>query len=158
MKSQKILLDIEDEDEPIILGLVRLVKETPDHELFYHINSKNSFTLTRINDLISTGVYYDYHFPRFEGFHHDSKVCIQFIANKSSQNIQKKIATELFSDEQEIKFLLDRFQDVDYLLKISEPSSDFSVILLPENFLFQIQIFPLSPFEELYQTIQYYYE
>lgn len=156
MKSQKILLDIEDEEEQIILGLVRLAKEIPDYELFYHINSSNSFTLTRINDLISAGTYYDYYFPRFEGFHHDSKVCIQFIANKSSQNVQKKIATELFSGEQEIKFLLDRFQDVDYLLKISEPSPDFSLILLPENLLFQIQSFPLSSNEELYQTIQYY--
>lgn len=156
MKSQKILLDIEDEDEEIILGLVRLAKEIPDHELFYHINFKNNFTLTRINDLITNGIYYDYHFPRFEGFHHDSKVCVQFIANKSSQNVQKKISTELFSDEQEVKFLLDRFQDVDYLLKISEPFPDFSLILLPENLLFQIQSFPLSSNEELYQTIQYY--
>lgn len=156
MKSQKILLDIEDEDEQIILGLVRLVKEIPDYELFYHVNAKNSFTLTRISDLISTGTYYDYHFPRFEGFHHESKVCIQFIANKSSENVQKKISTELFSDEQEVKFLLNRFQDVDYLLKISEPSPDFSLILLPENLLFQIQSFPLSSNEELYQTIQYY--
>lgn len=156
MKSQKILLDIEDEDEEIILGLVRLAKEVPDHELFYHINLKNNFTLTRINDLITNGTYYDYHFPRFEGFHYDSKVCVQFIANKSSQNVQKKISTELFSDEQEVKFLLDRFQDVDYLLKTSEPFPDFSLILLPENLLFQIQSFPLSSNEELFQTIQYY--
>ena len=156
MKSQKILLDIDDDEEQILLGLVRVVKEIPDYELFYHINSINNFTLTRINDLVSTGIYYDYHFPRFEGFHHESKVCIQFIANKSSQHVHKKQATELFSDEQEVKFLLNRFQDVDYLLKISEPSPDFSLILLPENLLFQIQSFPISSNEELYQTIQYY--
>ena len=146
MKSQKILLDIEDDDEQLILGLVRLAKEIPEHELFFHINTINNFKLNRIKDLVLIGDYYDYHFPRFQGFHYESKVCIQFIANKSSQNIQKKIATELFSEEQDIK----------YLLKISEPSPDFSLILLPENLLFPIQTFLLSPIEELYQTMQYY--
>lgn len=156
MKSQKILLDIDDDDEEIILGLVRLAKELPDHELFYELNVHNSFKFSRISDLIYHGVYYDYYFPRFEGFHCDSKVCIQFIANRSTQNIQKKIAVELFSGEQETKFLLDHFQDVDYLLKTSEPFDDFSLILLPENLMFPIQSFPLSPIEELYQIIQYY--
>ena len=156
MKSQKILLDIEDDDEQLILGLVRLAKEIPEHELFFHINTINNFKLNRIKDLVLIGDYYDYHFTQNQGFHYESKVCIQFIANKSSQNIQKKIATELFSEEQDIKYLLNHFQDVDYLLKISEPSPDFSLILLPENLLFPIQTFLLSPIEELYQTMQYY--
>lgn len=34
LKSQKILLEIEDEDEEITLGLIRLAKEVPEHELF----------------------------------------------------------------------------------------------------------------------------
>ena len=156
MKSQKILFDIEDDDEEITLGLVRLAKEVPPHELFYQLNALNPFKFSRIADVVYNGIYYDYYFPRFEGFHADSKVCIQFIANKSSQNVQKKVPTELFSAEQENKFLLDHFQDVDYLLKTSEPFADFSLILLPENLMFQIQSFPLSPIEELYQIIQYY--
>ena len=156
MKSQKILLEIEDEDEEITLGLIRLAKEVPEHELFYQLNVRNSFKLTRIADLVYCGAYNDYVFPRFEGFHCDSKVCFQFIANKSSQHIQKKVSNELFSGEQETKFLLNHFQDVDYLLKTSEPFNDFSLILLPENLMFPIQHFPLSPIEELYQIIQYY--
>jgi hypothetical protein len=156
LKSQKILLDIEDDDEEITLGLVRLAKEIPEHELFYQLNILNSFQFSRIKDLVYNGIYYDYSFPRFEGFHRDSKVCIQFIANKSSQYIQKKVSTELFSGEQETKFLLDHFQDVDYLLKTSEPFGDFSLILLPENLMFPIQSFPLSPIEELYHIFQYY--
>lgn len=156
MKSQKILLDIEDDDEQLILGLVRLAKEIPEHEFFFHINTINNFKLNRIKDLVLIGDYYDYHFPRFQGFHYESKVCIQFIANKSSQNIQKKIATELFSEEQDTKYLLNHFQDADYLLKISEPCPDFSLILLPKNILFPIQNFLLNPIEELYQTMQYY--
>ena len=156
MKSQKILLEIEDEDEEITLGLIRLAKEVPEHELFYQLNVRNSFKLTRIADLVYCGAYNVYFFPRFEGFHCDSKVCFQFIANKSSQHIQKKVSNELFSGEQETKFLLNHFQDVDYLLKTSEPFNDFSLILLPENLMFPIQHFPLSPIEELYQIIQYY--
>lgn len=150
------MLDIEDDDEDITLGLVRLAKEVPEHELFYQLNMLNSFKLSRIADLVHHGNYYDYYFPRFEGFHSDSKICIQFIANKSSQYHQKKVSKELFSGEHETKFLLDHFQDVDYLLKTSEPFGDFSLILLPENLVFQIQNFPLSPIEELYHIIQYY--
>lgn len=156
MKSRKILLDIEDDDEEITLGLVRLAKDIPEHELFYHLNVLNFFQLSRIDDLVFTGTFYDYNFPRYQGFHSESKVCIQFIANKSSQYKQKKVSKELFSGEQEIKFLLNHSQDVDYLLKTSEPFGDFSLILLPENLMFQIQSFSLSPNEELYQIIQYY--
>lgn len=34
--------------------------------------------------------------------------------------------------------------------------ADFSLILLPENLVFQIQEYLLSSDEELYQLIQYY--
>ena len=156
MKSQKILLEIEDEDEEITLGLIRLAKEVPEHEHFYQLNVRNSFKLTRIADLVYCGAYNDYFFPRFEGFHCDSKVCFQFIANKSSQHIQKKVSNELFSGEQETKFLLNHFQDVDYIIWTSEPFDDFSVILLPENLMFQIQSFPLCSTDELFSLIQYY--
>lgn len=156
MKTQKILLDIEDLDEEITLGLVRLAKEVPAHELFFQINTLNSFNFSRISDFLFQGNNFDYYFPRFQAFHNDSKICIHFISNKSCKNIQKKISTELFSEEYETKFLLDNFQDVDYIIKTSEPFDDFSLILLPENLMFQIQDFLLSPEEELYQIIQYY--
>jgi hypothetical protein len=155
LKTQKFILDI-DEDEEITLGLVRLAKEVPSFELFFHLNNLNPFHFKRITDLIFHANYYDYYFPRFEAFHHDSKICIQFIENKSSHSFQKKITTELFNTESEIRFLLEKFEDVDYLIKTSEPFDDFSVILLPENLMFQIQNFQLSPSEELYQLIQYY--
>lgn len=156
MKSPKILLDIDDDEEEINLGLIRLAKEVPSHELFYALNVINNFKFARIEDLVFNGEYYDYFFPRFRGYHTTSEVCIHFIANKSSHHILKKMPTELFSLENEINYLLPHFPDVDYLLKTSEPFGDFSVILLPENLLFQIQDFPLSPIEELYQIIQYY--
>lgn len=156
MKTQKILLDIDDEDEEITLGLVRLVKEIPAHELFFHLNSLNTFNFTRISDFVYRGHYYDHHFPRFETFHCDSKICIHMIANKSCGYEQKRVPDELFTGEQESRFLLSNSPDVDYIIKTSEPFSDFSLILHPENLMFKIQDFRLSPFEELYQTIQYY--
>ncbi len=156
MKTQKILLDIEDEDENIPLGLARLAKDIPQHELFFHINTINSLNFTRIDDLVYHGEYFEYHFPRFQAFHNDSTVCIHFIGNKCCHSKQKKIATELFSGEFENKYLLENFQDVDYIIKTSEPFNDFSLILLPENLMFQIQDFTLSSEEELYHIFQYY--
>lgn len=155
MKTQKITLDI-DEDEEITLGLIRLVKKVPHHELFFHLNMLNPFTFKRIADLHFQGNYYDYYYPRYEAFHHDSQICIHIIANKSSHSLQKKTSVELFQAEQDIHYLLDDFQDVEYLIQTSEPFGDFSVILLPENLMFQIQDFQLSPQERLYQLIQYY--
>ena len=155
MKAQKFTLEI-DEDDEITLGLVRLVKEVPDYELFHHLNRMNPFKFTRITDLIFNGKYYDYHFPRFQTFHHDTKICIHFISNQSSQSFQKKNSTELFNTEGITKNLLEHFPDVNYIIKTSEPFVDFSVILHPENLMFQIQDFQLSPIEELYQIIQYY--
>ncbi len=155
MKAQKFTLEIEEDDE-ITLGLVRLAKEVSDYELFYHLNMLNSFKFTRISDLSFHGTYYDYYFPRFQGFHHDTQICVSFIANHSSHSIQKKKSAELFNNEEDTKYLLENFNDVNYLIKTSEPFDDFSVILLPENLTFQIQDFQLSPMDELYQLIQYY--
>ncbi len=156
MKTQKILLDTEEEEQEIALGLVRLAKDIPDYELFYHLNTLNSFKFYRIKDFVFQGNYYNYYFPMFEALDEDSNIYIHFIANKSCHSIQKKSSTELFSGEHETKFLFEQFQDVDYLIKTSEPFDDFSLILLPENLLFQIQNFSLNTNEELYHMLQYY--
>ena len=155
MKQQKFTLDLDEEDD-LTIGLARLAKEIPDHELFYHINTLNPFKLKRIADLTFHGTYYDYFFAQFEGFHHDTKSCIRFIANKSSGSKRTSQITELFVTETETGYLLDNYRDVDYLITTSEPFADFSVILLPENLMFQIQNFQISPEEGLYQLIQYY--
>lgn len=155
MKTQKLTLEI-DADEEITLGLVRLAKQVPDYELFYHLNTLNTFQFKRVNDLVFHGTYYDYYYPKFEAFHHDSKICIHFIANKSDHSVLKKASTELFTNEGDTKFLLENYEDVDYIISTSEPFGDFSVILLPENLMFQIQDFHLCPSAELYHLIQYY--
>lgn len=156
MKTKKLFLDFDEPEEDLQIGLLRLAKEVPDYELFYHINLLNNFQFSRIEDFVYHGNYYDYFFPRFQSFYSESKVCIQFIANKSSHYLQKEVSNELFSEEAENEILLKHFQEADYLIKTSEPFDDFSVILLPENLTFQIQNFQLSSQDELYALMQYY--
>ncbi|MGG5210773.1 IPExxxVDY family protein [Chryseobacterium sp. MIQD13] len=156
MEIQK-LYDLDDiEFEDIAIGLVRLAKDIPAHEFFYKINQINGLTFSRKKDMIFHGAYYDYYFPRFEAYDKFTKTCFTFISNKSSESKQKKIQTELFTEEENIKFLLNNQVDVEYILHTSEQIPDFSVILLPENLVFPIQDYTLGSEEELYQIIQYY--
>jgi hypothetical protein len=151
------LYDLDDiEFEDITIGLVRLAKDVPAHEFFYKINQANNLSFSRKKDLVFHGGYYDYFFPRFEAYHKFSRTCFTFISNKSSESKQKKVQTELFTEEENIKFLLNNQVDVEYILHSSEQFPDFSVILLPENLVFPIQDYTLSSDEELYQIIQYY--
>ncbi|WP_209390215.1 IPExxxVDY family protein [Chryseobacterium sp. RR2-3-20] len=156
MEIQK-LYDFDETDfEDITIGLVRLVKHIPDHEFFFKINHFNDLKFSRIEDLIYNGKYYDFSFPRYEAYHKYTKTCFTFIANKSSESKQKKLQTELFSEEENIKFLLNNHPDVEYILHSSEQFPDFSVILLAENLVFPIQDYIIGSEEELYQIIQYY--
>ena len=156
MEIQK-LYDLDDiEFEDIAIGLVRLAKDVPAHEFFFKINQTNNLSFSRKKDLVFHGGFYDYFFPRFEAYHKFSKTCFTFISNKSSESKQKKVQTELFTEEENIKFLLNNQVDVEYILHSSEQFPDFSVILLPENLVFPIQDYTLSSDEELYQIIQYY--
>ncbi|CAM2873481.1 IPExxxVDY family protein [Chryseobacterium flavum] len=156
MEIQK-LYDLDDiEFEDIAIGLVRLAKDIPAHEFFYTINQTNNLIFSRKKDLVFHGDYFDYFFPRFEAYDKFTKTCFTFISNKSSESKQKKVQTELFTEEENIKFLLNNQVDVEYILHSSEQFPDFSVILLPENLVFPIQDYTLSSDEELYQIIQYY--
>ncbi len=155
MKDLKLFLDSEIEED-LDIGLIRLIKPQPDHEFFYKINSAGDTKFSRIQDLVLSGNYYDYHFSRFEGYDSETGLCVQFISNKSIFNNKKKEITELFSDETELKHLLPGFQDVDYIVKTSDGIANFSLLLNPENIMFQIQSFQLSSDTELYQLIQYY--
>ena len=136
--------------------MVRLAKDIPAHEFFYKINQTNNLNFSRKKDLVFHGAYYDYFFPRYEAYPKYSKTCFTFISNKSSESKQKKVQTELFTEEENSKFLLNNQVDVEYILHSSEQFPDFSVILLPENLVFPIQDYTLSSDEELYQIIQYY--
>jgi len=155
LKTQKLFLDSEQEDD-LTIGLVRLTKHLADYELFYHINVANNSSFSRINDLVKSAVYNDYYHSRFEAHHEATQRSFQFIANPSYKRINKKEVIELFSEEEHVNFLLPNHKEVDYLIKSSDDSANFSLILQPENLLFPIQKFLLSSNEELFQLIQYY--
>ena len=155
MKSLKLFLDAEDEEE-LTLALVRLSKKTAPHEFFFEVNHLSGSQFQRISDLEITGTYYNYFHARFEAYHKETKTCFQFLANASHHSINKKEVTELFTEEQSVNYLLPIHKDVDYLLKTSDTFADFSLILLPENLVFPLQEILLSSQEELYQLIQYY--
>lgn len=156
MKSIKLFLDTEDEPE-LQLSLVRLAKDLPAHELFYHINSSNdSLTFKRIRDLSFQGQFNDYQHIRFQAWHCDTKSFLQFIANKSTSFTVKQPQNQLFAEEEDINYLLPFHKEVDYVLKSSDNVADFSVILLPENLTFPIQPYTLASDDPLYDLIQYY--
>lgn len=155
MEIQKFILDDFETDE-ISVGLVRLAKKIPDYEFFFRINEVNNFNFSRIEDLVIQGKYFNYSFPVFEGYSKDEKACFRFIGNKSSESTQKEEITELFTDEQNVKLLINDHPDIDYIINSSDKIADFSLILLPENTAFAIQEISIQPDNELYQTIQYY--
>lgn len=155
MKTKKLFLD-DEEEEYLNLGLLRLTQELPAHEFFFNVNILNAFKFKRIKDLIIYGEFYQYNFSRFEAYHHLSQNCIQIISNKSEISYKIRDAKELFNTENEIGYLFNELVDVDYLIKTSDFIDDFSLILFPENSVFNIQTFPLSSIDEHYQLIQYY--
>ena len=158
MEIQKLYDFDELDSEDIAINLVRLAKHIPDHEFFFQTNTINNeyLNFSRVDDLIIQGQYFDYYFPRFQGYHKFSKTCFTVIANKCVHSEQKQEITELFTNEDNIKHLLNNHTDVDYLIHSSEEYPDFSVILWPTNLVFPLQEYMLSFEEELYQIIQYY--
>jgi len=156
LNIKKQYLKLEEDLTEINVGLIRLAKPIPEHELFFSINNINTFKFKRVDDILIKGEYFDHSFSRYQAYDRFSKNCYSFISNRSISSVQKKVQNQLFSDESNIKFLLNLHQDVDYILTNTDMFAEFSLILLPENFVFQIQEYPLSSEEELYQLIQYY--
>lgn len=156
MKTKKLFLDFEEENTLTNIGLLRLAEELKPHELFFKINTLNAFCFKRIKDLIISKKYFSYHFYRFEAYHHLSKNCIQIISNKSSESHQIKVQKELFNTETPEGYLFDDLPAVDYIIRTTDFIDDFSLILWPENSVFQIQTFPICSLDERYQLIQYY--
>lgn len=150
MKSKKIFLELE-EEEAITIGLMRLTQKTPNYEVFFHLNRLNSFQFFRTDDLRDG----EFSFAKFEVYLAETKTRYFVLANKSAPQKQKT-TYELFSQTEEIKFLLPKNQDVEYLIYAKDSIPDFSLFLLPENILQPIQEFSLVPQNELYKLIQYY--
>ena len=155
MKSKKLFLD-QEEEESIHVGLIRLTKHIPDYEFFFQLNILNHFQFTRKDDLIIHAEYNNYHYSCFVAYDIISKNSWKILSNKCIETVKKKEQHILFSDEQDVKFLIDQHQEVDYIISSDDELTDFSLILLPDNISFPTQEFSLEPDQELYQIIQYY--
>lgn len=150
MKNKKLFLELDD-DEPMNIGLIRLTKKIPNYEVFFEINKLNSFQFYRTDDLTED----NFSFSKFETYHPETKTLYRVLANKSAP-LKQKTTDELFSQTEEIKFLLPKNKDVEYIIYAKDSIPDFSLFLLPENILHPIQDYSLPPQNELYKLIQYY--
>mgnify|MGYP000010409434 CR=1 FL=1 len=150
MKNKKLFLELDD-DEPMNIGLIRLTKKAPNYEVFFEINKLNSFQFYRTDDLIAE----EFSFSKFETYLPETKTYYHVLANKSAP-LKQKTTDELFSQTEEIKFLLPKNKDVEYIIYAKDSFPDFSLLLLPENILQPIQDYSLQPQNELYKLIQYY--
>lgn len=157
MKNRILLLD-DDENEEFSIGLIRSVVRMEAHELFYHINLLNEkIKFSRQDDFCIEDDFCIFKHLVFSTYHPELKCKIHIISNKSIDKIEKKnIQGSLFYESINVNYLLPFHKDVDYLVKISDNIADFSVFLLPEKLLFQIQRFVLEPTHELYHIIQNY--
>ncbi len=156
MKIQKQVLSFETDYAEVVVGLISLEKKIPDYEFFFHLNKKNNLQFARTEDLIIDGRIYTYQFPQYEAYHEDTKSYLKIIANKSSESVQKILITELFTDEESYRFLLQKKNKTDYIIWGSDGFRVFPLLLPPENINFEIQEHQLNSNEELYQIIQYY--
>ncbi|MFC6268960.1 IPExxxVDY family protein [Frigoriflavimonas asaccharolytica] len=155
MAHQNFILDDLEEDQET-LGLIRAVKKIPEYEFIFAVNRINNFNFKRIKDLKYSGKYFDYNFSVYKGYDIEYKNCIHIFSNKSTSSLQKKEITELFVDEENERFLLNKYRDIDYIIKTTDDIHDFSLILLPKNIAFDVQKYIISSEEELYHLIQYY--
>lgn len=155
LENIKLLLD-DTEDFDREVGLLRLAKPLPDHEFFFHVNRLNSFCFERKEDLHIRKQYYQYEHSYFYGFCRAVKTSFHIFSNKSIQSLQIRTSTELFSQEDEIGFLLPDAPDVDYVVAASQPDADFSLILLPEQLTFVLQQWSLPTTDDLYHILRHY--
>lgn len=151
-KVKKIRLDFDD-DEAITVGLIRLTKPVSYHQFFFDINRCNEFQFHRTEDFITQNGLTEYEFLSMQGYDKGEKNCYQIIANKSFKK-EENTPSNLFEGLQEIHYLLEEHQDVDFLIKTQDSFPDFSLILFPENVIFPIQEYQIQPEELIYQYIQ----
>lgn len=146
----------DDAAEGISVGLLRLSKQLPPHEFFYHFNCANrQIYLKRIKDLKNIGRDYSSSHLRMEGYHREPRCQVQFIENRASESQVFEHQGNLFSDGADVNFLLPMHPDVDFVVRTTDNLDDFSLILLPEGLTFSIQNFQIDA-GSLSDLIQFY--
>lgn len=155
MKNKKLILDLEEED-CISVGLVRLSKDIPHHELFFKINQQNQFYFSRKKDLLVEYFSGYYNFPIFEAFDESLKNTFIMMANKSINFKRKegKSIENLFELVEEKCFIND---NINFILFSREGNNDFSTIKFPKEWV-EVEDYSVNYEEELYQIILNYDE
>lgn len=156
MKNKKIFLDFDDEDS-VLVGLIKLKQEIPYHELFFKINNLNRFNFVRKRDLEIRDFSGEYYFPQFETYDAVSQSTFIIFANRPCDF--KKIESEsqsLFDNIGEEKYFINR--EIDFILFSKEGWEDFSGINLPEEWTNLVEEYCVEPEEELYEIITNYDE
>ena len=87
------------DNEPISIGLARLVKFLQPHILFFQINSQKNMRYQRKRDLEVFSEYYRYDHIVFEAHQPNWKNKILFIQNKNSNCIIAKTKCPKFQNE-----------------------------------------------------------
>lgn len=151
-KKKKFLLEFD--EDPIEIGLVRLVKDIPSPQLFFDINRRCTTSFCRIEDLEMEIAGETYSFVQMQYDNEATAQRTKFIANKSIEKIQQMSAS-LFDEEITVAHLLEKNRDVDYLLVTENAFEDFSVILCADNKIFPIQKILIESDDIIYQYIQH---
>lgn len=155
MKNKKIFLDFDDEDS-VLVGLIKLKQEMPYHELFFGINNLNQFNFVRKKDLEIRDFLGVYYFPQFETYDEVSQSTFIIFANKLCDFRKIEGANlSLFDTIGEEKFFVNK--EIDFILFSKEGWEDFSGINLPES-VSSVEEYCVEPEEELYEIITNYDE
>ncbi|MDL1913461.1 MAG: IPExxxVDY family protein [Bergeyella sp.] len=156
LKYPTLLLDDQDSDV-IEIGILQANNTPlPEHEFFFHINRKNHLKFTRKEDLELRGKYYRYRHSVHSAYHKISQNTLHFISNKSIKTLKEKELDELFTEENEINYLLKNHKEITYIVKATDNMSDFCLILPFDTSPTQIQSLPLTKDSNLYFLIQNY--
>ncbi|RQP08425.1 MAG: IPExxxVDY family protein [Chryseobacterium sp.] len=155
LKAKTFLLE-DDDDEPMLIGLIRLVRKLPLHEIFFELNKHNPFVFRRAKDFITTSFAGETAHAVFKAYDESSDTDFTMISNLSFETSLSAPADNLFGSYTVVSHILRAHHDVDFLLIVKDSIPDFSLILLPDNLCFQIQPYRLDPDLELYKQILYY--
>lgn len=155
MKNKKLILDLEEED-CISVGLVRLSKDIPHHELFFKINQQNQFYFSRKKDLLIEDFSGYYKFPIFEAFDESLKNTFIMMANQpiNFERKEGKSIESLFELVEEKCFINN---NINFIIFSKEGNDDFSTINFPKEWV-EVENYSINYEEELYQIILNYDE
>lgn len=151
-KNKKIFLDFDDE-EPLKIGLIQLAKNIKVSEFFFKINNINNSPFVRVNDFTITKKKQQFSFQQFKNDFNNTGYPYHIISNKSFEQKIKENRDSLFDESYAVQYLIENQRNIDFIIKTNDIYPDFSLILYPENSIFQIQEIEITTQSILYQYL-----